>query len=445
MRHSLATHRVQFMKYQIREVVDVARHIQTLDPTMNIEWENIGDPIAKSWHVPQFFKQILVDQIEQADDKAFGYSHSRGIPATRAWIASHINTLAPGASLDPEHIVFTNGLGSAIGMMYEMFAPEARIILPTPGYPTHISMESSSSDAPPLLYQLDPNHDWAPDTDDIEAQIIAHPDIVGILVINPNNPTGAVYSKETIEKIVLLAERYQLMILSDEVYFRMVYNGTIHTQISEIANGRVPLLVMRGMSKDVPWPGGRCGWIEFYNVGIDAMFDAYVSAFKQRILMEICATSLPQFIVGAVYDHPEYPAWLSSYNTELEKNGNMIADVLSQTKGLRVNRTNGAFYMMPLFESGVLNDRQTLSIENDAVRAFIEQKVNEPGVALDQRFTYYLLGATGICVVPATGFYSNEYGFRLTTLERDDTKRASIYSRLSDAIETYLNSTSNFS
>src|SRR3989338_9721062 len=96
--------------------------------------------------------------------------------------------------------------------------------------------------------------------------------------------------------------------------------------------------------------------------------------------------------------------------------------------------------MMPLFEDGVLNDKQALPIENEATRNFIENEVSRLGLPLDQRFTYYLLAATGICVVTASGFFSPYFGFRLTTLDRDDERRKNTYSRLSKAVETYLGS-----
>jgi aspartate/methionine/tyrosine aminotransferase len=319
-----------------------------------------------------------------------------------------------------------------------MLPEGTRIIQPTPSYPTHASMESFSTGAEPITYKLDPENDWQPDLKDLEEQIQKHPTVTAILVINPNNPTGAVYSKETLASIVRLAEKYKLMIISDEIYFRMVYNGVEYAQLTEIAHDRVPLIVMRGISKDVPWPGGRCGWLEFHNIHLDADYLAYAEAVKKRILMEVCSVSLPQAILPKIYDHPEFEAWSKQYNAELEKNGNFIADILFKTKGLKVNRTNGAFYMMPLFEEGVLNDKQTLHIENEQARKYIEEEVSKPGFALDKRFTYYFLATTGICVVPASGFFSPYNGFRLTTLDRDDARRKDTYARLSKAVEEYI-------
>lgn len=438
MRNVFGTQYTSFLKYQIREVVEVGKKIQTIDPSMQIVWENIGDPIAKGWSVPPFLKEILSEEISRLGDSAFGYTHSRGMPQAREWAAKESKRLCPTSTLDAEDVLFTSGLGAAISSLYQMLPDRARILQPAPAYPTHASFESFRHRSEPIFYALDPERGWEPGLADMEAKILANPDVCGILLINPNNPTGAVYSRETLQKIVALAEKYSLMIISDEIYFRMVYNDCVHTHIIELTQGKVPTIVMRGMSKDIPWPGSRCGWLEFHGVDLDADYRAYVNAVKQRILLEVCSTTLSQIVLSRVYEHSEFPAWLAVNNKELEKNSREISDMLSQAPGLSVNPTNGAFYMMPLFEKGILNGNQTLPIANDAVREYIENEVKKPGMTVDKRFTYYLLGATGICVVPASGFFSAHEGFRLTTLERNEEKRKDTYQRVVEAIGQYI-------
>jgi len=438
MRNSLTNPDIRFLKYQIREIMDVAQKLGELDSGFKFVGENIGDPIVKSWTVPPFLKEIMIEEINKPGDKVFGYSHSRGWPATRKWVVEYAKRYSPSSTLDYEYVVFTNGLGSAIGILYQMMPAGARILQPAPSYPTHTSLESFAAGADAITYKLDPDNDWQSDLVDMEEQIKKNANITGILLINPNNPTGTVYSAETLEKIIALAERYKLMIISDEVYFRMVYNGVKYVQITELAAGRVPLIVLRGISKDLPWPGSRCGWVEFHNTDLDEDYKSYADGVRQRILLEVCSTTLPQVILPLVYDHPDFEAWLAANNKELEANGNYITETLGAVAGLQVNRPDGAFYMMPLFKEGVLNDKQTLPIENEAARKYIEEQVSKPGFALDKRFTYYLLAATGICVVPASGFYSLHYGFRLTTLERDPAKRKDTYTRMAKAVTDYL-------
>ena len=440
MRVPITHPNVPLMKYAIREIVDVMQRLRELDPSYQFVGENIGDPVAKGWPVPLFLKQILQEEIQRKGDLVFGYCHSRGIPEVRKWIVDYAKRFSPSSTLDYEYVLLTNGLGAAIASLYHMVPRGARILQPAPGYPSHASMESFGAGAEPLFYNLDPFRNWEPDLEHMELQIKRHPEIAGILVINPNNPTGAVYSSAILEEIIQLAERYQLMILSDEIYFRMVYHGLKHEQLTEMAVGRVPLILMRGTSKDVPWPGARSGWIEFHNVDLDPDYKGYCEAVKKRVLLEVCATVLPQTVIPRIYDHPDYEDWLRTYSAGLAHNIDVISEILGKTKGLRTNRPDGAFYMMPVFDEGALNNTQTLPIRNAAAKEYIEREVARPGTAPDKRFAYYLLASTGICVVPSSGFFTPFPGFRLTTLERDQTKLEDTYNRLSQAITNYLKS-----
>ncbi len=438
MRQNPFNPNVSLMRYEIREIVDFVQRLQELNPEIVIENENIGDPVAKGWPVPPFLKELIRAQISEEGDKVFGYTHSRGNIETRKWIVNYSKRFSPTSELDYENILITSGLGAGISAVYHMLPKGMRIIQPSPSYPTHASMESFAAGEAPITYKLDPYNNWQPDLADLEAQLTAHDNIVGILLINPNNPTGAVYSAETVEKIVQLAEKFKVMIISDEIYFRLVYNEHHFVQITEVAQNRVPLIVMRGLSKDVPWPGGRCGWLEFHNTHLDEDFKKYADSVKKRVLMEVCSVTLPQFLLPKIYEHPEFDSWLSSYNAHLEKNSQEIFEILTKVKGLKVNRTDGAFYMMPVFEEGVLNDKQTLPIEHEGVRKFVEDTVSKPGLAPDKRFVYYLLANTGICSVPASSFFSPHYGFRITTLDFHPDRLKEIYEKLARAIEMYL-------
>ena len=437
MRRNITNNKAAFLKYEIREIVDVVQKLKEIDPRFQAVGENIGDPIAKGWRVPRFLKEILVEEIRHEEDTAFGYAHSRGNPQVRKWVVELSKKLCPMSTLDYEYVLFTNGLGAAIASLYQMMPGGARYLEPSPTYPSHASMESFNAGEEPLFYKLNPHNHWEPDLDHMESQIKAHPEVAGVVVISPNNPTGAVYSRGTLESIVRLAEKYGLMILADEIYFRMVYNGHTFVHLTELAQGRVPLIVMRGVSKDVPWPGGRSGWIEFHNVDLDESYRNYCEGVKKRVLLEVCSVHLPQAVLPRFYDHPEFPEWNRKYNAELERNGNTIAEILGSVDGLMVNRPNGAFYVMPLFREGLLNEQQTLPIGNAEARRYIEEEVARPGTAPDKRFAYYLLASTGICVVPATGFYSAHQGFRVTTLERNPQKLRDTYTQLAAAIRTY--------
>jgi aspartate/methionine/tyrosine aminotransferase len=142
--------------------------------------------------------------------------------------------------------------------------------------------------------------------------------------------------------------------------------------------------------------------------------------------------------IPRVMGDARYEGHLAARAAEFERRTNEAYDVFKDIDGLLVNRPQGAFYFSIVFADGVLNDRQSLPIEKAAVRQRVEQMVQD--VPNDKRFVYYLMGATGICVTPLTGFHSGLEGFRMTTLASDDDKRRNTLQRLADAIRQYVGS-----
>jgi aspartate/methionine/tyrosine aminotransferase len=155
-------------------------------------------------------------------------------------------------------------------------------------------------------------------------------------------------------------------------------------------------------------------------------------------MLEVCSTSLPQYSIPLIMGDPRYIDHLTARKLMFEQRVNEAWDILSRVEGIYVTKPHGAFYMPVLFEEGVLNDRQKLPIKDKRVREFVEQKVRD--VEPDKRFVYYLLAATGICVVPLTGFCCKKRGFRVTLLECDDEKRLWTWNTIAKSIQTYLGS-----
>ncbi len=153
---------------------------------------------------------------------------------------------------------------------------------------------------------------------------------------------------------------------------------------------------------------------------------------------EVCSTTLPQTVIPAIMQHPAYQLYLQERIALYEKSSNITYNFLSAVPGLLVNRTNGAFYMAVAFKEGVLNNRQSLPIDNPEVRELVESLVNQPGVSPDKRFVYYTLAATGICSVPLSSFATNLQGFRVTLLERNPSETERIYRTLAEKIQQYI-------
>lgn len=422
------------LTYEIRNIVNLGEHLQKLG--IKTYWENIGDPVAKGEQIPQWMKDIVGECVQ--DNSAYGYSPTRGVLATREYIADQTNKRG-GAQITPNDILFFNGLGDAISKIFGFLKRTARVVVPTPSYTTHSSAEAAHAGDRPVTYRLDPHNHWYPDLDDLEKRIKYNPAVAGILIINPDNPTGAVYPESLLRGMIALAKKYDLFVVCDEVYMNIVYNGQSTVPISDII-GDVPAIAMRGLSKEMPWPGGRCGWIEVYNGHGDQLFERYVNSILNAKMMEVCSTTLPQKVLPKLLQHPEYKGYLQERIARYERCSNIAYDRLKNVDGVMVNRTNGAFYMSVVFKEGRLNNRQTLPIESTEVREHIEGLVNQNGVSLDKRFVYYLLGSTGVCTVPLTSFATDLQGFRITLLERDEATFTKIFTIIADSIKHYLNS-----
>jgi alanine-synthesizing transaminase len=420
------------LTYEIRNIVNVGEKLQQLG--IKTYWENIGDPIFKGEGIPQWMKEIVAELA--MEDASYGYCPTRGVLGTREFLARQTNSRG-GVQIGPDDILFFNGLGDAISKVFGFLKRTARVVVPTPSYTTHSSAEAAHAGDRPVTYLLDPHNNWYPDLEDLEKRIKYNPAVAGILIINPDNPTGAVYPEEILRGMVDLARKYDLFVICDEIYHNIVYNGFRTKALADVI-GKVPGMAMKGISKEMPWPGSRCGWIEFYNTDRDPMFNQYKADLLNAKMVEVCSTTLPQKALPLIIGHPQYPSFLAERVRRYESKSNIAYQALKDVDGIQVNRTNGAFYMSVVFKDGRLNGRQTLPIENPEVRSHVESLVEGPKVSLDKRFVYYLLGATGVCVVPLSSFATDLQGFRVTLLEKDEERFQKIFGMIADGIRGYL-------
>ncbi|MEZ4600941.1 MAG: pyridoxal phosphate-dependent aminotransferase [Syntrophotaleaceae bacterium] len=422
------------LTYEIRAIVEIADKLQGMGIKTNME--NIGDPVAKGEKIPQWMKEVVADLVMQ--DCSYGYCPTRGVLETRQFLAARTNSRGK-AQISPDDVIFFNGLGDAIQKVYGFLRREARVIGPSPTYSTHSSAEAAHAGTRPISYRLDPDNNWYPDLDDLELSVKYNPTISGILIINPDNPTGAVYPERILREMIAIARQYDLFVICDEVYHNIVYNGQSTKPISDLI-GDVPAMALKGISKDLPWPGARCGWIEVYNADKDPVFQKYVKSILNAKMVEVCSTTLPQKAIPLILSHPQFPVYLEERKSRYEKHSNIAYDQLREIPGIKVNRTNGAFYMSVVFNRELLKEHQTLPIENNEVRRLVEGLVSAPGIAPDKRFVYYLLASTGICVVPLSSFCTEEQGFRITLLEKDEAEFTRIFRTIGESITEYLNS-----
>lgn len=434
MRTKLLADGAQALEYEIRDIVKKAEVLEQHD--VHIYWENIGDPIQKNAHVPEWIKDIVGELVHE--DRSYGYCHSKGELATRNFLAQRTNAQG-GAQITSNDILFFNGLGDAIAKMYQYLDPSSRVIGPSPAYSTHSSAEAAHANKVAITYPLDPDNNWYPDMVELYNMVRYNPNIVGILIINPDNPTGMVYPEEMLRQIVNIAKEYNLFIISDEIYHNITYNGVESTSLAEVI-GDVPGIAMKGISKELPWPGSRCGWMEFYNRKSDVEFDRLCSTLEDAKMIEVCSTTLPQLAIPKIFSDERYPVYRKELNKSIGRRSKIITDILKDLPQLKFNETFGAFYNTIVFEEGVLKPGQFLHIEDDKIREIAEGWVADTDEALDKRFVYYLLAAKGVCVVPLSSFHSPLSGFRVTLLEEDETLLRESFTMIRDAVVEYCGS-----
>ncbi|MCA1901122.1 MAG: pyridoxal phosphate-dependent aminotransferase [Candidatus Hydrogenedens sp.] len=431
MRRNIVHEGARNLSYEIREIVAIANKVKELGQP--ITWENIGDPIEKGEQIAPWIKDIIHETID--DSRTYGYCDTAGVPETRAFLAEMVNQRSGSTKITPDDIIFFNGIGDAVAKVYGFLKREARVLGPSPAYSTHSSAEAAHSGYSHLTYKLDPYNNWMPDLYDLRNKVKYNDSIAGILLLSPDNPTGAVYPRSVLEEILKIAKEYDLFIITDEIYSHIVFPGYPKIHLSQWIED-VPGIAMRGISKEFPWPGARCGWIEVLNRKKDANFSEYVDSLLAAKRLEVCSTTFPQMVIPKVMGDSRYPQHLRQRALTFSNRADELMEAFHGCPHVVLNRPGGAFYATVMFKEGVLNSHQTLPIENKKIKEYIETLVkNAPP---DKRFVYYLMGSTGIVVVPLSGFQSNYHGFRITLLETDDNKRSWIMKTLRHAVDSYI-------
>lgn len=403
------------LHYEIRGIVEFAEALS--DTGIDITWENIGDPVAKGEQVPEWIRDLIVKEVRK--NETYGYSPTKGLRAAREFLSDQ-RAQQGKAHLDPENVLFFNGLGDAINKIYTWLNPDARVLGPNPAYPTHAVMEAAHGHSAHITYQLDPDNGWLPDMAEIRRMVAENPAIAGLLIINPDNPTGVVYPVAILEEFVAIAKEYKLFLIADEIYSNLAYTKGEFVPLAQLADG-VPAIILRGLSKEIPWPGSRCGWAEFYNVETDDNFADYIRSIEEAKMAEVCSTTLPQSVFPAIFGDDRYREHLYSRRATYKARAEKAAGILGSSPNLKVVVPKGAFYLVATFTPEFMKRGISKPAANPEAQELLDAALAKiPEESFDKRFCHQLLATTGICAVPlTTGFNSAVQGFRITLLESD--------------------------
>ncbi len=334
--------RTENVTYAVRDIVVLAN--KTAATGKEMMWLNIGDPLKYDFETPgHMIKAVNKAMLEGYN----GYSASSGtIEALEA-----IKKRAKEQRINNIHdIVITNGGSEAIEICFTSILNAGdNILTPSPGYPLYEAIVNKL-EGEEIQYRLDEENDWQPDIEDMESKINER--TKGIVLINPNNPTGSVCSRETLLKIIELARKHNLVIYSDEIYDRLIFDGGEHISIASLAND-ICFITFNGISKNYMAPGWRIGWAIIS--GPKEICCEYAEAINKFTRARLCSNHPMQFAIKAALEGPQNH--IEESIEKLEKRRNICMDILNGIDGISCVAPKGSFYAFPKIE-GEIDDKK---------------------------------------------------------------------------------------
>lgn len=354
--------RVHRFSYAIRNIVAEARAVEAAGKS--VRYLNIGDPIPFGFRTPD----SLVEVVERAmRDGVNGYAPSPGIPSAREAVAAEWT--GRGFPVSADRVLITAGTSEGIELALTALAnPGDRVLVPLPTYPLYTAVLAKIG-AEPAYYRTDPARGWMPELDHLESLITRR--TRALVLIDPNNPTGAVYPEGVRRQVLDIAERHGLVVLADEVYGDLAYDGPVPPLGSLAPEG--PIVAFSSLSKAYLAPGWRTGWLA---VGRSPRLDELLAAMKKLADGRLCSNGPTQYAIA--------PALLGDrshqgeFRAALRERAALTTRALNSIPGVSCVEPAAAFYAMP--------------------------SVALPEGMPDEQFVIGLLRATGILCVHGSGF-----------------------------------------
>jgi tyrosine/nicotianamine family aminotransferase len=328
--------RSQGVSYAIREVVVPARKLQ--EKGKEIIHLNIGDPNKYDFDTPEHMKKAVYEAAKKGYN---GYAPSEGYPDLIDAIIRR-EKRRNNVSYGKNDICITTGVTEALQILLNAsLDPNDELLIPGPTYPQY-NLIAGFNGALPIPYRCIEEEGWQPDTDHIRKRISSR--TKGIVVINPNNPTGSLYSKEVIKEIIDIAGEYQIPIISDEIYDDMVFEKKQYATSSLTKD--VPVITFNGFSKVYLVPGWRIGHVMFHHNGeLDEVSDAFMRIARSRL----SANSICQRACIAALDGPQ--DHIKEVNRKLRVRRDFAYKRLNEIEGISSAKPEGAFYIFPKVEA----------------------------------------------------------------------------------------------
>lgn len=364
---------------------------------------NTGNPAAFGFPLPESIRGALEGNI----DKAVAYCDFQGMPEAREAIARYAERKGI-QGVNAGDVFVGNGVSEVVNFaLLPLLNPGDEVLVPMPNY----SLWSNTvylSGGTPVFYRCDEASGWNPDVSDLRSKVTAK--TRALVIINPNNPTGALYSTEVLNDMLNVAREHDFMVFSDEIYDRLVMDGQTHISTAALAPD-LTVVTMNGLSKSHCLCGYRCGWMVIS--GPRQKTEEYRRGLVELTSMRLCANALAQLVIPAAIADMQTPLSMVSPGGRIYEQRKATLDVLKDVEGLSFVKNSAAFYLFPKLDAKKFN------------------------ITNDKAFARDLLQATNILVVPGSGFdWPDPDHFRIVMLPEAEELRSAMQ-RLGKFLETY--------
>ncbi|MFI7065059.1 pyridoxal phosphate-dependent aminotransferase [Kribbella sp. NPDC050124] len=363
---------------------------------------NTGNPAPFGFECPP---EILEDIVRSLAD-AHGYGDAKGLPAARRAVVQHYQPW--GIHLDIDDVYIGNGVSELIQMAVQALLEDGdEVLIPAPDYPLWTAAVALAGGTP-VHYRCDEQSDWMPDPADIEQKITDR--TKALVIINPNNPTGAVYDRELLVQLTDIARRHGLLVYADEIYDKILYDDVVHTPVASLAPD-VLTLTFNGLSKAYRVAGYRCGWMAVSGPKHQAA--SYLEGLTILSNMRLCANMPAQHAVATALGGKQSIKDLVLPGGRLLAQRDTAYELLTQIPGVTCVKPKGALYVFPRLDPKVF------------------------GISDDRQFVLDLLRAEKIMIVQGTGFnWPEPDHVRIVTLPHKD-QLADAVTRIATFLESY--------
>ncbi|PAT63535.1 aminotransferase [Psychrobacter sp. JB193] len=328
---------------------------------------NVGNPAPFGLQAPHEILQDVAMNLSEAT----GYSDSQGIFSARKAVLQYYQSKGLLSAVDVRDVYLGNGVSELIVMTMQALMNDGdEVLIPMPDYPLWTAAANLSGGTA-VHYRCNEEDNWQPDIEDIKSKITSK--TKGIVVINPNNPTGALYSDDLLKQIIEVAKAYDLIIMADEIYDRILYDDTVHTPMSTLTDD-VLVLSYNGLSKSHRIAGFRAGWMMVS--GRKQHAADFIEGLDMLASMRLCSNVQGQYAIQTAMGGYQSMKDLTSKTGRLYKQRELAVSRLNAIKGISCTMPQGAFYCFPKI------DPKVYPIEDDM--AFMMDLLIEENVLMVQ-------------------------------------------------------------